>query len=354
MGKAGGIIGIIAGVFGVGAGLVTLLFGGLGAAFNANGAQTVVGLGWSGVVFSFLAIVFGAVAFAKPRGAGIGLVIVSILGAILGGTLVAIFMARALIGGVLAMLGSRSASKSVAQPSGAASAPKSVNVVVLAVLVASGIAVGIASAIKAADRGSAALPTNTTQLPTTPPIARDTSQAEGGRVNMVSAQPAQAIGASSVSQSSVEAVTEPHVPGEIKTVRTRFGDLSISPDNELLYQGRLLTPVVQGNNNLDIIRTFRLGAVDAALLQDTGGTACPAQFYIATTSPAGAVVTQGFGSCSDSIELTQEGEAISLSMPGFVGPADPEAKQRVAVAEKHVFRFTGGVLTENGAALRKP
>ncbi|MCL6484953.1 MAG: hypothetical protein I4O49_12425, partial [Janthinobacterium lividum] len=54
--KAGGIIGIIAGVLGVGAALVTLLFGGVGAAFNADGAQTVVGLGWGGVVFSFLAI----------------------------------------------------------------------------------------------------------------------------------------------------------------------------------------------------------------------------------------------------------------------------------------------------------
>lgn len=103
--KAGGIIGIIAGVLGVGAALVTLLFGGVGAAFNADGAQTVVGLGWGGVVFSFLAIVFGAVVFAKPKGAGIGLVIVSILGAILGGTLVAVFMVLALIGGVLAIIG---------------------------------------------------------------------------------------------------------------------------------------------------------------------------------------------------------------------------------------------------------
>lgn len=46
MGKAGGIIGIIAGVFGIIAAVVTLFVGGIGAAFEAEGATTVVGLGW--------------------------------------------------------------------------------------------------------------------------------------------------------------------------------------------------------------------------------------------------------------------------------------------------------------------
>ena len=107
MGKAGGIIGIIAGIFGFIAAIVTLLVGGLVSAFNANGAHDVVSFGWGGVVFSFLAIVFGAVAVAKPKGAGIGLIIVSILGAVLGGTLVAICMALSLIGGILAIAGAK-------------------------------------------------------------------------------------------------------------------------------------------------------------------------------------------------------------------------------------------------------
>jgi hypothetical protein len=75
MGKAGGIIGIVAGVFGVIAAVITLFVGGLGSAFEAEGAKTVVGLGLGGVLFSFLAIVFGAVAMARPRGAGVGLVV---------------------------------------------------------------------------------------------------------------------------------------------------------------------------------------------------------------------------------------------------------------------------------------
>lgn len=104
MGKAGGILGIIAGIFGVAAALFTLLVGGVGAAFQAKGAETVVGLGWGGVLFSFLVIVFGAVAFARPKGAGLGLVICSIGGAILGGTFVAVAMVLSLIGGVLCLL----------------------------------------------------------------------------------------------------------------------------------------------------------------------------------------------------------------------------------------------------------
>jgi hypothetical protein len=56
------------------------------------------------LLFSLLAIIFGAIVFARPKGAGIGLVIVSILGAILGGTFVAICMGLSLVGGVLAVV----------------------------------------------------------------------------------------------------------------------------------------------------------------------------------------------------------------------------------------------------------
>lgn len=105
MGKAGGIIGIISGVFGFIAAIFTLLIGSVGSAFKAEAAGTIVGLGWGGIFFSFLAIVFGAVTFARPKLAGIGLIFTSIMGAILGGTMVAVCMALAFLGGILAILG---------------------------------------------------------------------------------------------------------------------------------------------------------------------------------------------------------------------------------------------------------
>jgi len=106
MRKAGGIVALIAGIFGILSAGMTLLFGGLSAALEAEGASTVIGLGWGGVFFSFLTIVLGAIAIgAKGRLTGVLLIISAILGAILGGTLVAIFMVLALIGGVLATIG---------------------------------------------------------------------------------------------------------------------------------------------------------------------------------------------------------------------------------------------------------
>lgn len=106
MRKAGGIIALIAGIFGVISAGVTLVIGGMGSAFEAEGATTVVGLGWGGVVFSFLTIVLGAIAIgATSRVTGVLLILVALAGAILGGTLVAIFMALALIGGILVLIG---------------------------------------------------------------------------------------------------------------------------------------------------------------------------------------------------------------------------------------------------------
>ncbi|SFD96205.1 hypothetical protein SAMN05660831_02694 [Thiohalospira halophila DSM 15071] len=106
MQKAGGIIALIAGIFGIFAAGFTLMVGGIGGAAEAEGASTVVGLGWGGVLFSFLTIILGAVAMGSvSRKPGILLIISALAGAVLGGTLVAIFMALALVGGILATIG---------------------------------------------------------------------------------------------------------------------------------------------------------------------------------------------------------------------------------------------------------
>ena len=106
MKKAGGIVALIAGIFGTIAAGVTLFVGGVGSALEAEGASTVVGLGWGGVLFSFLTIIFGAVAIgAHSRWPGVILILCALAGAILGGSLVAIFMVLAAVGGILAVMG---------------------------------------------------------------------------------------------------------------------------------------------------------------------------------------------------------------------------------------------------------
>ena len=108
MQKAGGICGLIAGIFGVFAAGFTLLVGGVGSAAGAEGATTIIGLGWGGVLFSFLCIILGAVALsARSKIPGALLSLSAIAGAVLGGTLVAIFMVLGLVGGILAMIGTK-------------------------------------------------------------------------------------------------------------------------------------------------------------------------------------------------------------------------------------------------------
>lgn len=109
MRKAGGIIAIIAGVFGVLAAFITLMVGELGSAFEANGADQVVWLGWGGVVFSFATVALGAVCVqARSALPGVLLITASIAGVVLGGTLVALFMILSLVGGLLATFGGMS------------------------------------------------------------------------------------------------------------------------------------------------------------------------------------------------------------------------------------------------------
>ena len=114
MAKAGGIVALIAGIFGVIAAGFTLSVGGIGSALNAESAQRVVLVGWSGVLFSFLAIVLGAMAIGRPTSKlGWSLIVCSVLGMIFGGFLVSIFMLLSLVGGVLGLIGEKVSSAAV-------------------------------------------------------------------------------------------------------------------------------------------------------------------------------------------------------------------------------------------------
>lgn len=117
MRKSGGIVALIAGIFGTIAALITLTAGGLVAGLekaSATGGSTtvgsshstqIVGFGLAGLLFAFLTIVLGAVAMnAKSKKVGFLLIACAIAGAITGGTFVAVCMALALIGGILVVL----------------------------------------------------------------------------------------------------------------------------------------------------------------------------------------------------------------------------------------------------------
>lgn len=108
MKKGGGILVIVAGSISVIMGFITLFIGGIGGALGAEGAETVVGLGWGGVFLSFLIICLGVAAmFGKTVFTPLLVILFSVITAISGGALVAIFMVLSLLGGLLAFLGVR-------------------------------------------------------------------------------------------------------------------------------------------------------------------------------------------------------------------------------------------------------
>jgi hypothetical protein len=108
MQKAGGIIALIGGIFAVFAAGFTLLAGGLAGAVHSEKAALTIGLGWGGVVFSFAVIILAAIAMgANSKIPGALLIFCALAGAVLGGTLVAVFMVLAFIGGILATIGAK-------------------------------------------------------------------------------------------------------------------------------------------------------------------------------------------------------------------------------------------------------
>ena len=113
--------------------------------------------------------------------------------------------------------------------------------------------------------------------------------------------------------------------------------------------------VVQGNNALHLVAHFELPDRDIVLLQNTGGTACPALYRFATLTQQGIAVTPEFGTCSDiaSITLpdTPPGEVPEplLSLTGFMGPLEPEAEQERAAKSLHRFVLRQGQVLELAA-----
>ena len=101
------ILGILGGIAGIVGSILVLVLGGIGSAIGGEGAGTVATLGWVALLLSLVGIVGGSLALAKPKIAGIimllmgigGLICIS-LGYVVAGPLL-------IIGGILALVGSR-------------------------------------------------------------------------------------------------------------------------------------------------------------------------------------------------------------------------------------------------------
>ena len=145
------------------------------------------------------------------------------------------------------------------------------------------------------------------------------------------------------------------VHGYESAVKTRFGTVSVRDDDKaLLFKGKPVQPAIEGNSNLHIVARYEWGADDVLLLQDTGGSACPAQFRIVQLSAKGLKTSPAFGTCSDLIYPSFDAKTgVTVTMVGFAGPFDSAAAQKKAGMSKAVYRWDGkGTLMENGLVVR--
>ncbi|HHK5554661.1 hypothetical protein COL11_00085 [Bacillus anthracis] len=74
------VLGLIGGIFGIICAFIALMIGGLGAAFEAEGANSIIGLGWAAVGLSILGIVGSVVVKSKAKAGGIMMTIAAIGG----------------------------------------------------------------------------------------------------------------------------------------------------------------------------------------------------------------------------------------------------------------------------------
>ena len=98
MRKVGFVIAVVAGVLAVV----------LPSSLMMQGASLAGPLGWIGIVFSAFVVVLGVVALKGTSWVpGVILIVCAILGSILGGFFVAVYLVWAILGGLLALLGPR-------------------------------------------------------------------------------------------------------------------------------------------------------------------------------------------------------------------------------------------------------
>jgi len=127
-----------------------------------------------------------------------------------------------------------------------------------------------------------------------------------------------------------------------ETISTRFGQLKTDEyDIDLSYKGK---SIAQGNNSISLIKKFQIGDSDVLLMQNNGGTACPALYLFVTITASGAKVSEEFGSCNEVSNTAQEGEAINVTMPGFkmVNGVYKQSGEKM----KCSFSFKSGVVSK--------
>ena len=129
-------------------------------------------------------------------------------------------------------------------------------------------------------------------------------------------------------------------------LETRYGRLTTDDQNLLIFRDVPVRPRVEGNNFLTFENKFEFPGYDLVLVQDVGGTACPAQYYVVKLSRDGAVATASFGTCTVLIAVKRTAKGIIVQMPGFFGPYEGRAAHARAAKQLFIYTYGSGKIIE--------
>lgn len=121
--------------------------------------------------------------------------------------------------------------------------------------------------------------------------------------------------------------------------QTRYLKLTITDNNVLLVNDKQFSKNVEGEGNLSFINTYQLENTDVTIIQDTGGTACPALFYMVVTNKSSAVVSPKFGTCTDLITVINSPNDITVTMKKGKKKLLYNYKDGVFTFEGKVFKY---------------
>ncbi len=182
-------------------------------------------------------------------------------------------------------------------------------------------------------------------------------QIEQGQRRNLDAPPAQEFKTQASGWFEITAAKKPHMVASISetesTVKTRQGQLTVADDNTLRLRGKPVLPQIQGNNFLGILMHYEIGNQDVVLLQNSGGSACPALYQFVILQAGSAKATPEFGSCSDITSPRWDGKnTVTLDMLGYAGPMNSEKEQRQAAMTKETYTYTQGRVMHKGKEIK--
>lgn len=136
-------------------------------------------------------------------------------------------------------------------------------------------------------------------------------------------------------------------------VPTAYGILAADEDQlTLLWQGKPLWPA--GSGSFSVVRRYpSWGRGELLLVQNTGGTACPALYRLVEVSRQGVATSPEFGTCSDLVYPFVRNDAsdkpqLVIRMVEHVGPFGVEVDRHRAARTLVEYQYSDGRLSRNG------